>query len=438
MPRNGGVSFKGLGLRLRKLAKDLGFQCLSLRRSFATIVLGPLSTQQLRNSQRNRASNRAPPDGATGACKAIPSVETEAGKTHDAMMTAIEHAFGSLTPLLQEYGVTAVMIILMLELIGLPLPGELVLILASVLAARGDLSFPFLLVFAWAGAVLGDNIGYVIGRTFGRAVLLRVGGRIGLKADRVRKVEDVFALRLVTVGFACSSPSCASLTALWPERSEWSGRDFCCLTPWAARSGCSSGRCSDFISALTSATLREAGARFWDGRSRRSCSCRRRGRLAQMAAPPPESPTSPIGHDECGLCDPCPGRKNRREPMEVLSVAKASASHIDRKGLRDDAPAREGQEGRPEISWSLWRDLGGVAVQGLDGLWVAHAAAAAPPWGAQHLDIESHCPLLVWPKGQQRPDYVDELFYRALVDGIREALCFGPSTTTTAPIPTRL
>jgi membrane protein DedA with SNARE-associated domain len=170
---------------------------------FATIVLGPLSTQQLRNSQRNRASNRAPPDGATGACKAIPSVETEAGKTHDAMMTAIEHAFGSLTPLLQEYGVTAVMIILMLESIGLPLPGESVLILGSVLAARGDLSFPFLLVFAWAGAVLGDNIGYVIGRTFGRVVLLRVGGRIGLKADRVRKVEAVFArYGPVTVGFA--------------------------------------------------------------------------------------------------------------------------------------------------------------------------------------------------------------------------------------------
>jgi DNA-binding protein H-NS len=41
--------------------------------------------------------------------------------------------------------------------------------------------------------------------------------------------------------------------------------------------------------------------------------------------------------------------------MEVLSVAKASASHIDRKGLRDDAPAREGQEARPEISWSLAR-----------------------------------------------------------------------------------
>jgi hypothetical protein len=68
----------------------------------------------------------------------------QAGKTHDGMMTAIEQAFGSLTPLLQEYGVVAVMIILMLESIGLPLPGESLLILASVLAARGDCRFrPF-------------------------------------------------------------------------------------------------------------------------------------------------------------------------------------------------------------------------------------------------------------------------------------------------------
>jgi membrane protein DedA with SNARE-associated domain len=79
-------------------------------------------------------------------------------------MAAIEHAFGNLTPLLQEYGVAAVALILMLESLGLPVPGESLLILASVLAARGDLSLPSLLVFAWAGAVVGDNIGYVLGR----------------------------------------------------------------------------------------------------------------------------------------------------------------------------------------------------------------------------------------------------------------------------------
>jgi membrane protein DedA with SNARE-associated domain len=118
-------------------------------------------------------------------------------------MTAIEHAFGSLTPLLHEYGAIVVLLVLMLESMGLPLPGETVLILASVLAARGDLSLPSLLVCAWAGAVLGDNIGYAVGRTLGRAVVLRLGGKIGLNADRLHKVEEVFArYGPVTVGFA--------------------------------------------------------------------------------------------------------------------------------------------------------------------------------------------------------------------------------------------
>jgi membrane protein DedA with SNARE-associated domain len=121
----------------------------------------------------------------------------------DPRMAAIEHAFGNLTPLLQEYGVAAVALILMLESLGLPVPGESLLILASVLAARGDLSLPSLLVFAWAGAVVGDNIGYVLGRTFGRAVVLRLGGRIGFEADRLRQVEEMFArYGPLTVGFA--------------------------------------------------------------------------------------------------------------------------------------------------------------------------------------------------------------------------------------------
>jgi hypothetical protein len=140
-------------------------------------------------------------------------------KNHDAMITAIEHAFGSLTPLLQDYGVVVVMIILMLESIGLPFPGESLLILPSVLAARGDLSFPSLLVFAWAGAVLGDNIGYVLGRTFGRAVVLRFGGRIGFKADRLRQVEDVFARYGPS---PTGRPACHLILLAWSlHRSHW-------------------------------------------------------------------------------------------------------------------------------------------------------------------------------------------------------------------------
>ena len=146
-------------------------------------------------------------------------------------MAAIEHAFGNLTPLLQEYGVAAVALMLMLGSLGLPVPGESLLILASVLAARGDLSLPSLLVFAWVGAVVGDNIGYVLGRTFGRAVVLRLGGRIGFEADHLRQVEEMFARYGPSPSaLPAFSPSCASSTAWWLARSPWSGDDFCCST----------------------------------------------------------------------------------------------------------------------------------------------------------------------------------------------------------------
>ena len=108
-------------------------------------------------------------------------------------MSEIAHLVGSLEPLVRSYGVIVVTIILTLESIGFPLPGESLLIFSSVLAARGEMSFPALLLSAWIGGVLGDNIGYLIGRMFGRTLLLRYGEKIGLNADRFAKVEAVFA-----------------------------------------------------------------------------------------------------------------------------------------------------------------------------------------------------------------------------------------------------
>src|SRR5262245_52452533 len=84
------------------------------------------------------------------------------------------------------------MVILALEAMGAPLPGETLLIFASVLAAHGDLALPALLVFAFIGSGLGDSIGYCIGRTLGRAVITRYGARIGLTAARFDTIEKVF------------------------------------------------------------------------------------------------------------------------------------------------------------------------------------------------------------------------------------------------------
>ncbi|MGA3211439.1 MAG: VTT domain-containing protein [Terriglobales bacterium] len=110
---------------------------------------------------------------------------------------------GTLAPWLHQYGVVAVFVILTLESFGVPLPGESLLLVAAILAGRGDLSFSALFFAAWAGAVIGDNIGYLIGRLLGRKLLGRYGGKIGLTAERLRKVEAVFArYGPLTVGFA--------------------------------------------------------------------------------------------------------------------------------------------------------------------------------------------------------------------------------------------
>jgi membrane protein DedA with SNARE-associated domain len=107
-------------------------------------------------------------------------------------MVDIEHLIGNAEPLVHEYGAAAVMVILTFESLGLPLPGESILIFASVLAGRGELSLLPLMLGAWAGAVLGDNTGYLIGRRLGRAIVLRYGAKIGINADRLNRVEAFF------------------------------------------------------------------------------------------------------------------------------------------------------------------------------------------------------------------------------------------------------
>jgi len=120
-----------------------------------------------------------------------------------AVTGGIEHLFGNLEPFVHTYGAAAVMVILTFESLGLPLPGESVLIIASVLAGRGELSLLPLMLGAWAGAVLGDNIGYLIGSRLGRAIVLRYGAKIGINADRLNRVEAFFKrYGPVTVAFA--------------------------------------------------------------------------------------------------------------------------------------------------------------------------------------------------------------------------------------------
>src|SRR5436305_1708718 len=70
--------------------------------------------------------------------------------------------------LLVTYGYLAVFLIVAVESMGVPLPGEMTLMAASIYAGTTHhLSLPLVIMAAIAGAILGDNIGYLVGRTGG-------------------------------------------------------------------------------------------------------------------------------------------------------------------------------------------------------------------------------------------------------------------------------
>jgi len=79
----------------------------------------------------------------------------------------------SVTKLVSDYGLILLFGLIALESAGIPLPGETALIAAAVLAERGEYSLVTVIVVAAAAAIVGDNIGYWIGRLGGRKLLAK-------------------------------------------------------------------------------------------------------------------------------------------------------------------------------------------------------------------------------------------------------------------------
>lgn len=99
----------------------------------------------------------------------------------------------TLHALLQSYGLYAVFIIITLESTGVPLPGETILIIAGIYAgATHAIGIVPLIATATSAAILGDNLGYWVGRTVGAKALLRHGARVGLTAGRIEAVRHIF------------------------------------------------------------------------------------------------------------------------------------------------------------------------------------------------------------------------------------------------------
>jgi membrane protein DedA with SNARE-associated domain len=105
-------------------------------------------------------------------------------------------------PYVSQYGVAALFVIIYLESLGAPLPGESALIASSVMAATGDFSIAQVFMAVWAAAVLGDSTGYAIGRIGGRPLLQRYGWLVRLTPERLSDLEELFGKRgaIIVVG----------------------------------------------------------------------------------------------------------------------------------------------------------------------------------------------------------------------------------------------
>jgi membrane-associated protein len=81
----------------------------------------------------------------------------------------------NVTHLVTSAGYPLLFVLVMSEAAGVPIPGETALIAAAVLASQGKLEIVLVIALAAAGAIVGDNIGYAIGRKGGRWLLERPG-----------------------------------------------------------------------------------------------------------------------------------------------------------------------------------------------------------------------------------------------------------------------
>ncbi len=98
-----------------------------------------------------------------------------------------------LTHLVATYGVWAVLFFVSIESMGVPVPGETMLLVAAVYAgATHQLSIAVVIAAAAVAAIVGDNLGYLIGRLGGDHLLRRISPALHLTAGRLTMGRYLF------------------------------------------------------------------------------------------------------------------------------------------------------------------------------------------------------------------------------------------------------
>jgi len=144
--------------------------------SFCLIVLGALLLSLLFAGSARAAADR---------------IVTAPDRGVDPTQLKFERYLARTQPLLERYGYGVVAAAVLAEGLGIPTPGQTLLMAGALDAAKGRINITWLLFLVAASATIGNSIGYAIGRWGGRAVL----NKLKVNTTRQQRLEDIFKRR---------------------------------------------------------------------------------------------------------------------------------------------------------------------------------------------------------------------------------------------------
>lgn len=100
-----------------------------------------------------------------------------------------------------HYGYLAIFVGILLENLGIPIPGETVTLVGGFLAGSNELRYWFVLFDAVAGATIGGICGYWIGRAGGWPLLVKFGQLLRISEVRLLSIKDKFSENSVKTVF---------------------------------------------------------------------------------------------------------------------------------------------------------------------------------------------------------------------------------------------
>jgi membrane protein DedA with SNARE-associated domain len=101
------------------------------------------------------------------------------------LLNNVESAF-------RHYGYFIIFFPILGESAGIPLPGETVLLAGGLAASKGIVSLPLVILVGASAAIIGDNLGYLVGRKGGRPLLFRYGRVLRVKDRQLALLDSFF------------------------------------------------------------------------------------------------------------------------------------------------------------------------------------------------------------------------------------------------------